>query len=270
MHDHKQIEVKFRGKRIDNGDWVYGYYVFNPFFRRAEIHSFDRDRSYVSEVIPETVGRYTGLKVNTKWDDLTPEEQRKWLSSGKTEDEWNGKEIYEGDILEHKYEDKLEEAGFGIDRTCVEFQNFSFGWIGSITGEHHAFESSDEKYWELIGNIHDNSTPQSHNYRYKPGKGIELIAQERQRQIEVEGWTPSHDAKHTEGELANAAAYYAMTDDLISFIDDKWGNDMHLYIWPFDLKWLKRTPKNRIKELQKSGALIAAEIERLQSIANGS
>lgn len=95
--------------------------------------------------------------------------------------------------------------------------------------------------------------------------GIELIAEERQRQIEKEGWTAEHDAEHKEGELANAAAYYAMTQETIDFIDDEWGNDMHLHIWPFDLKWLKRTPKNRIRELQKAGALIAAEIDRLQA-----
>lgn len=93
--------------------------------------------------------------------------------------------------------------------------------------------------------------------------GIELIAEERQRQINEEGWTPEHDAQHTEGELANAAAYYAMTEDLIKFIDNEWGNDMHLHIWPFDLEWLKRTPEDRIRELQKAGALIAAEIDRL-------
>src|SRR5690554_1514673 len=96
--------------------------------------------------------------------------------------------------------------------------------------------------------------------------GIELIAEERQRQIEKEGWTAEHDSEHKEGELANAAAYYAMTDDMISFIDNAWGNDMHLHICPFDLKWLKRTPDNRIRELQKAGALIAAEIDRLQRL----
>ena len=32
--------------------------------------------------------------------------------------------------------------------------------------------------------------------------GIELITEERQRQIEVEGWTPEHDAKHAFGEAA--------------------------------------------------------------------
>lgn len=96
--------------------------------------------------------------------------------------------------------------------------------------------------------------------------GIELIAEERQRQIEVEGWTAEHDAKHKDGELANAAAYYSMTDDAINFIDSEWGNDMHLHIWPFDLKWLKRTSNDRIRELQKAGALIAAEIDRLQRL----
>lgn len=96
--------------------------------------------------------------------------------------------------------------------------------------------------------------------------GIELIAEERQRQIKEEGWTESHDKLHTEGELANAAAYYALTETMINIMDISWGNDMHLHIWPFDLKWLKRTPNNRIRELQKAGALIAAEIDRLNNL----
>jgi hypothetical protein len=77
-------------------------------------------------------------------------------------------------------------------------------------------------------------------------KGLELIKEERKRQIEVEGWTSEHDKEHTIGELANAAAYYAMTDELIEFINYEWGNDMDLHIWPFDIKWLKRTPENEI------------------------
>lgn len=39
--------------------------------------------------------------------------------------------------------------------------------------------------------------------------GAELIAAERQRQIEREGWTPSHDDQHIHGELAAVAACYA-------------------------------------------------------------
>jgi len=43
--------------------------------------------------------QYTGLRDNTKWKDLTEEEQEMWLASGRTKEEWNGKEIYEGDIV---------------------------------------------------------------------------------------------------------------------------------------------------------------------------
>lgn len=99
--------------------------------------------------------------------------------------------------------------------------------------------------------------------------GIELIAEERQRQIEVKGWTSEHDAEDGDGELANAACAYAMTNDMISFIDNEWGNDMFLHFWSFELELLKRDStddkKLRIRDLQKAGALIAAEIDRLLS-----
>src|SRR5690554_5541401 len=100
--------------------------------------------------------------------------------------------------------------------------------------------------------------------------GIELIAEERKRQINEEGWSAEHDQEHTEGELADAGAYYALTEGMLQYIDEHWGNDMHLVIWQFDLKDLKRNRQdhsmaNRIRELQKAGALIATEIDRLQN-----
>lgn len=96
------------------------------------------------------------------------------------------------------------------------------------------------------------------------GSGVHLIALERLRQIAM-GWTPSHDARHKEGELANAAACYAITDDLRSFMDEDWGNDKWLHMWPFLLKEWKPTPDDRIKQLTKAGAMIAAEIDRLMA-----
>jgi len=96
--------------------------------------------------------------------------------------------------------------------------------------------------------------------------GIEVITKERKRQIEKEGYTSLNDQEYQEGELANAAAYYALTDELIDFMDQNWGNDMHLHIWPFDLNSIKKTPKDRIRELAKAGALIAAEIDRINNI----
>ncbi|MFV0587517.1 hypothetical protein [Bacteroides reticulotermitis] len=86
--------------------------------------------------------------------------------------------------------------------------------------------------------------------------GIELIADERNRQIEVEGWTLAHDNEHAIGELANAASCYAMIPDLRP-------SSLPPAHWPW-LDWWKPTPSDRIKELAKAGALIAAEIDRLQ------
>lgn len=98
--------------------------------------------------------------------------------------------------------------------------------------------------------------------------GIEIIAEERQRQIEIEGWTPEHDLQHKENELANAAATYAMDADCRDALMDIY--DCRLVgvppTWPWDEKWYKPTPDNRIRELAKAGALIAAEIDRLNKI----
>ncbi len=94
--------------------------------------------------------------------------------------------------------------------------------------------------------------------------GVELIKEERQRQIEVEGWTPEHDDKHTEGSLSDAAAVYAALPTNIYFHDKQYV-DQHRFIelWPWDKDWLKPTPDDRVRELVKAGALIAAEIDRL-------
>lgn len=81
---------------------------------------------------------------------------------------------------------------------------------------------------------------------------IEDIAAERRRQIEVEGWTLEHDDQLGFGEMSNAAAYYALS------------GDQHSSIWPWDWKWCKRTSRRR--DLVKAGALIVAEIERLDRI----
>ena len=85
--------------------------------------------------------------------------------------------------------------------------------------------------------------------------GIELIAEERQRQIEEEGWTAEHDKQWEHGQLVKAAACYLARP---SWVDTPlWPH------WPFDISWWKPTPQDRIRELQKAGALIAAEIDRL-------
>jgi hypothetical protein len=82
--------------------------------------------------------------------------------------------------------------------------------------------------------------------------GIERIAAERQRQINVEGFDAEHDDEHVGGELVAAATSY-LQSDVTEAVD---------FYWPWDRSWWKPTP-NRIRELEKAGALIAAEIDRL-------
>ena len=98
--------------------------------------------------------------------------------------------------------------------------------------------------------------------------GAELIAEERQRQIEKEGWTPEHDAEHNNNELAVAAASYAMPQAARTYMIVPDGQYLPIF-WPFDARWWKPCPDDRIKELTKAGALIAAEIDRLLKIKTG-
>lgn len=89
-----------------------------------------------------------------------------------------------------------------------------------------------------------------------------MIAAERQRQIHVEGWTAEHDEQHENDNLVMAAVCYAMPrreriyDDVTSTVPG-W--------WPWEARFWKPTPDDRVRELVKAGALIAAEIDRLQS-----
>lgn len=96
--------------------------------------------------------------------------------------------------------------------------------------------------------------------------GIELIAEERQRQIEAEGWTPQNDHQYTNRQLVRAAVCYCESDNMEFTTNDDGENLIESGYWPFDITWWKPTPDNRIRELQKAGALIAAEIDRLQRL----
>lgn len=87
-------------------------------------------------------------------------------------------------------------------------------------------------------------------------KAAQDVLAERQRQISQEGWTPEHDDTHVDGELAQAAACYALPPEVM-----RWLNLNDITLWPFSPDWWK--PSDERQNLIKAGALILAEIERL-------
>ena len=91
----------------------------------------------------------------------------------------------------------------------------------------------------------------------KRSHGIELIAAERERQITGEGFGSSRDDNYINEELALAASFYAMPFH-------KRNLEIMNWLWPWHFTGWKPSPDNRIRELAKAGALIAAEIDRLK------
>jgi hypothetical protein len=88
------------------------------------------------------------------------------------------------------------------------------------------------------------------------------VLAERNRQIEMEGWTRDHDDEHDTGQLAAAAAAYALEASLL-FPDVRTDEHQRLIqrIWPWDSQWWK--PKDKRRNLVRAAALALAEIERL-------
>lgn len=90
--------------------------------------------------------------------------------------------------------------------------------------------------------------------------GAELIASERARHLSQEGWSAEHDAQYVEDELIRASSAYLTPQE------HRPTDGTPPASWPWDPQWFKPGSLDnagRIRELQKAGALIAAEIDRL-------
>lgn len=100
------------------------------------------------------------------------------------------------------------------------------------------------------------------------------IARERERQLSTEGLTQALDDELVGGELARAAAAYAIHVTMDDGARDVLATDpeclrdtvFYRRYWPFSIGWWK--PKGRRDELVKAAALIVAEIERLDRRAD--
>jgi hypothetical protein len=100
----------------------------------------------------------------------------------------------------------------------------------------------------------------------KTKKAINLIIEERERQIYQHKWTKKHDDEHDFAELGHAAAAYVLIAGEISVHGNQNVALSNIpSIWPWEEKWWKPS-EDPIRNLVKAGALIVAEIERLQRL----
>ena len=150
-------ESLHRGISVKDGFWVYGAYC--PHGDRGFIVNVGIDRvgpiAHLIEVHPETVGQFTGLYDATKWEELSPLEQEIFFK-----DQWCGRQIFEGDILEAHYDDKYPE---NATRTVViwshgtECRNDGLGWYmkqGNYDPDPLDYMDADKN--RVIGNIHQH------------------------------------------------------------------------------------------------------------------
>lgn len=107
-------------------------------------------------------------------------------------------------------------------------------------------DNTAQQFEALAGSLAQQSTL---------SQAITDVIAERQRQVNVEGWTHLNDDAYYENQLSQAAGSYAL-----HAFDDGQRNFVPAW-WPWDESWWK--PSNPRRNLVKAGALILAEIERL-------
>lgn len=129
-------EIKFRGKRFDNGQWAYGNLIIDD-SGNCEIVYYENNVRFRCDVRGETIGQYTGLY------------------------DRNGREIYEGDILMcESGTDIFVEVIYDAPEFCYKDNDFGYKFLNHIEN------------FKVVGNIHDNK-PES--VKKTGNKGVALF-----------------------------------------------------------------------------------------------
>lgn len=97
------------------------------------------------------------------------------------------------------------------------------------------------------------------------GQAEQDVLAERRRQVETEGFDASHDDAATRGQIARAAGCYALHAGGVGTDWPKGIRNGSALFWPWDEKWWR--PRSARENLVRAGALVLAEIDRLDRIA---
>lgn len=161
--------ILFRGKRVDNNEWVEGYYFKTPltdeatdskpedgwaFLSEKERHCISRDNC-VYEIDPKTLGQYTGLHDRTKWKSLSEVERVNHLEG------WNGRKIFEGDIIRVTFTDHYvfkKEPDIWSKFFEVVFDDVHHAWYTKLdNGKLGEWLCEYDWDCEVVGNVYDNN-----------------------------------------------------------------------------------------------------------------